>query len=111
MPTSKASSERVKVMSAPSGLDPQFFADIGQRACESWFGGTLGLAAEMADFVKTRTQDDWATWARLMTCRDLSQVFECQCQAAEKAFRDYLDQASKLSRLAMNFAPSNSPGR
>ena len=42
MPISKTSSDRAQVMSAPSGLDPQFFVDIGQRACKSWFGGTLG---------------------------------------------------------------------
>jgi hypothetical protein len=111
MPTSKTSPDRAKVLSAPSGLDPQFFVDIGQRACGSWFGGTLELAAEMTDFVRTRAQDDWTNWARLMACTDLNQVFQCQCQAAEKAFRDYLDEAGKLSRLAMHFTPSNAPGR
>ena len=47
-------------------------------------------------------QADWETLTALMNCRDPATMFQCQCQAAEKALKAYLDEAGKLSRLAMD---------
>jgi len=54
-------------------------------------------------------QADSETMAKLMRCRDPGDALQCQCQAAEKAVRDYLDEAEKLSGLATKLALSHYP--
>ena len=102
MSTTKPSSEIAKPISITNGLDAHRVFDAGQNALASWIQATSELAAEMGDFTRVRMQADWETVTALMNCRDPASAFQCQCQAAEKALKAYLDEAGKLSRLAMD---------
>ena len=91
-----------KPMSLTNRLDAHRMFDVGQNAFASWLQATSELAAEMGDFTRARMQTDWETVTALMSCRDPATVFQCQCQATEKALKAYLDEAGKLSRLVMD---------
>jgi hypothetical protein len=86
------------------GWDPPALFGAGEHAFESWALAASALAQEMAQFVQSRLQEDMKSWARLASCRDPGEAFQCQCRFAEKAVADYLDEAGKLSALAMTLS-------
>ncbi len=85
-----------------SAWDPTFFIGINQQALENWSRCVSALTAEIGQFVQARLQEDLGVWARLSTCKDLGEAFECQNKFIQKVAADYFDEASKLSRLTMN---------
>jgi hypothetical protein len=76
------------------------------HALASWVDGTSQIASEIGGFTRDRLKKDWETAARLASCGDPGGVFLCQCQAAETAVKDYLEEAGKLTRLVMDVALS-----
>ena len=92
-----------------SNSHPQGHAlfQVSEGALTSWIQGTSELAMEMGNFARSRMEADWKTVAKLMSCRDPGSIFQCQCEAAEKAVKDYLDEAGKLAGLATNLALSS----
>jgi len=73
------------------------------QALESWTQSGNGLvqkAAELSqeimDFSQSRLRADLDAWEAITACRNPADFFECQRQFAQKATRDYFDEASKL---------------
>jgi hypothetical protein len=109
MSATEPTSELAKPVTLTNGLDAHRMFDGGQNVFASWVQATSELAAEMGDFTRARMQADCETVTALMSCRDPATVFQCQCQAAEKALKAYLDEVGKLSRLAMDRVLSSQP--
>ena len=101
--------------SAPSGTfpaagwNPSFLIDANQQALKCWARAISTLTEELGQFAQARLQEDLGIWSKLTTCKDVSQVFECQRQFVQKATSDYIDEANKLSRLTMNIANEGLP--
>lgn len=74
---------------------------VNQRALEAWAHGMKICGDEWGRFLQGRFQEDLASWRELSACSDLAQAFAWQRQYAQKATTDYVDEATKLSRLAM----------
>jgi hypothetical protein len=106
MPTTNSSSEGSELLGLPNGFDGQVLFDAGRQAFASWLQGSSQLAAELGNFARSRMQSDSETAMKLIDCRDMVGIFQCQCQAAEKAVQDYLDEAGRLTELTMELALS-----
>lgn len=98
---------------APSGASAQsnssneqfnsLFA-LNERAFTSWVRGVSAFAEEVGRFTQTRLHEDAEVWQVLATCRTPMDALECQRRYAEKAAGDYMDEANKLTRLAVDAA-------
>ena len=88
----------------PIGWDPTSLVSANQKALECWSRAVSALTEEVGQFMQARLQEDMGIWGKLTSCKDASQVFECQRQFVQKAATDYLDQANKLSRITMDLA-------
>lgn len=91
-------------MALATGWDPSSLFDANQQALKAWARAISTLTEEMGQFMQARLQEDLGIWGKLTTCKDVTQVFECQRQFVEKATADYVDEANKLSRLTMSMA-------
>jgi Phasin protein len=85
-----------------TGYPPAF--DFGQLAFQRWVNGMMAMTEEVSHFAQARLQEDMGTWAKLASCRDPREAFDCHCRFVEKATADYLDELGKLSRFATNMA-------
>lgn len=91
-----------------NGWDPNFIAGLNQQIFGTWTRAISAVAAEMNQFLQARFQEDCGAWTRLTACKDMAEAFECQSRFWQKAAADYLDEANKLTRLAMSTALENS---
>ncbi len=85
-----------------NGSAPPFFFNIDQQPFQSWARGMSALTEEMGQFMQARLREDIGAWSKLTACRDPSQLLETQRQYVEKSAADYLDEAGKLTRLALD---------
>ncbi len=90
--------------------DPTALAERGQQAFAGWLRssevamkGSFDLAAQIMSFGQARLEADLKVINKLMACRDLKDVAECQRLFAEKAAEQYLDQANKLTGKLTSF--------
>jgi len=84
--------------------DPRHMFGMGQHAFETWLRGMSALAEEMTHFVQARLQEDMSTWAKFTSCRNLNETLDHQREYAAKATSDFLEEANKLSRVAVSLA-------
>lgn len=99
LPKSKASSGA----SAQSDPFNSLFV-LNQQAFTSWMRGVSAFAEEVGRFTQTRLHEDAEVWRVLATCRNPMEALECQRRYAEKATGHYMDEANKLTQLAMGVA-------
>lgn len=90
----------------PALPDMAVLADNGRDAFAGWIHsneivmtGTFDIARQIMSFGQARLEADLQTLKTLVGCRDFKDVAECQRQFAEQAAEQYMDQATKLTRL------------
>jgi len=83
-------------------LNAGFLTDVNERAVAYWARSLSALTQEMTQFVEARLQEDTGAWFGLASCRNLTDIVECQRRYAEKATADYLDEYRKLSQIVLN---------
>lgn len=83
--------------------------DINQQAFGRWLQGTIEISQEIAQFTQSRLQEDAAAWMQLAGCRSIDELIECQQRFAEKALRQYFDEATKLTQLIAGLTSASPP--
>lgn len=83
--------------------------DLNQQTFERWLQGTMEISQEIAQFTQSRLQEDAAAWMQLAGCRSIEELIECQQRFAEKALRQYFDEATKLAQLIVGLAGASAP--
>ncbi|HVA16035.1 MAG TPA: phasin family protein [Stellaceae bacterium] len=77
---------------------------FNRNAFEAWAHNMSKLSQEMAQFMQSRLREEATMWEKLASCRDPSDVVQCQSEFASKTGTDYAAAAQKLSRLMLDFA-------
>lgn len=77
---------------------------VNERAFRAWARGVSTIAEEMNRFAQARLREDAETWQVLATARNPMDALECQRRFAEKAATQYMEEAGKLSQLAVSIA-------
>jgi hypothetical protein len=72
-----------------------------RHAFARWQHSLFALFEEMTRFAASRLQEDTAAWWRLSSCRDLTEVVNCQQRFAAKVTEDYAEEITKLSQILM----------
>jgi len=101
MPENRTTTETHQVQRElkPGGFFSPF---IEQQYVEAWSRDAFAMFSEVATFAQARWHADMDNWGKLATCRNPMEAIECQQEAAQKAYTDYLEEFGKLSRLASN---------
>lgn len=99
-----------KTKAAPKG--DGFFADFGAfpnapvpevwlNSSESLIKNSFEMARRCIDFGQARMHEDFKTLEKMMSCKDFTQIAECQKAFTEKASQQYFDQLNGMAqRLA-----------
>jgi hypothetical protein len=89
---------------SPTMPDFRTWLDGQSHAIESWahfnsgmIKGANELSHEIMTFIQGRFQADVDAWKALTSCRNPSEMFECQRDFAERATTQYLEEAKKLT--------------
>jgi len=77
---------------------------VNERAFRAWARGVSTIAEEMNRFAQARLREDAETWQVTATARNPMDALECQRRFAEKAATQYMEEAGKLSQLAVSIA-------
>lgn len=75
-----------------------------ERAFRAWARGVSTIAEEMNRFTQSRLREDAEAWQVLATARSPMDALECQRRFAEKAAAQYMEEAGRLSQLAVSIA-------
>jgi len=108
---SKAEDPRFERWLDPKMWGWQPFIEANQFALENWMKSSAALvnsavafSREAADFAQARLQEDVEVWGKFSKCRDAQEAAESQREFVSTATSQYLEQASKLTRLMATLA-------
>jgi hypothetical protein len=70
------------------------------RASDAMLKGMMAMSQEMTDFTNARLRQTVERSETLLRCSDPAEAFGVQCDFAQKATQQYLDEANRLMALA-----------
>lgn len=101
----QATSHTHATQAAGALFDPFLIYRMNQRAFDSWMRAIGEFSTEICRFAQSRLQEDANTWSKFMSGSTRPpDALECQRQYIERMTKDYFDEGSKLSQLAMQIA-------
>jgi hypothetical protein len=83
--------------------------EANQLGLARWFHGMFEISQEISQFAQNRLREDAAAWLQLASCRSAEDALDCQQRFVERAMRQYFEEATRLSQLAMNVASAGAP--
>ena len=78
--------------------------DGAMRMYDEWNRNWQAIAAEMGDYTKRSFEEGSATLEKLMGSKSVVKAIEIQRSYAQRAYDDYMQQASKIGGMYANMA-------
>ena len=78
--------------------------DSAMRMFGEWNKNWQAIAAEMGDYTKRSFEEGSATLEKLMGSKSVAQAMEIQRNYAQRAYHDYMQQASKIGGIYAKMA-------